>query len=149
MDIKEYLNQSYRLNQRIESHLLEIERLKEMSLSVSSICYDREIVQTTRSTDAYFVRCLSKIDELRCEIDKEVKKLVELKKQIRNLIMSVKNTDEQMVLMYRYIHNYTWEHIGEVLFADSRTVRRWHKQALEKLNVPQNPICIIDMPEMS
>ncbi len=146
MEIKYYLSQSYRLNQRIESNLLEIERLKEMSLSVSAICYDREVVQTTRNTEAHFVKCLMKIDELRSEIDEEVKKLIELKKQIRDLVMSVQNTDEQMVLMYRYLHNYTWEQIGQVLFADSRTVRRWHKQALENLKVPENPICIMDMP---
>lgn len=34
MKAKEYLNQSYRLDQRISSNLIEIERLKEMSLSV-------------------------------------------------------------------------------------------------------------------
>lgn len=119
---------------------------QEMSLSVSSICYDREVVQTTRNTEAYFVKYLIKIYELRCEIDEEVKKLIELKKQIRNLVVSVQNKDEQMVLMYRYIHNYTWEQIGEVLFADSRTARRWHKKALENLKVLENPICIMDMP---
>lgn len=149
MDIKEYLSQSYRLNQRIESNLLEIERLKEMSLSISAICYDREVVQTSRNTEANFVKCLVKIDELRREIDEEVKNLVSLKKQIRNILMTVDNTDEQMVLMYRYLHNYTWEQIGQVLFADSRTVRRWHKLALENLKVPEKPISIMDMPQMS
>ena len=40
MTVKEYLNQAYRLDKRIKSDLLEIERLKEMSLSVSAINYD-------------------------------------------------------------------------------------------------------------
>lgn len=149
MKAKEYLSQSYRLDQRIASNILEIERLKEMSYSVSAICYGREVVQTTRSTEAYFVKCLSKIDELRYEIDEEVKFLVKLRKQIRDTIMKVSNTDEKMVLMYRYLHNYTWEKIAEELFADSRTVRRWHKLALENVEVPENPILISDMPQMS
>lgn len=38
--------------------------------------------------------------------------MVELKKQIRDTIMSVGNTDEKMVLVYRYIQNHTWEQIG-------------------------------------
>ncbi|MFX3645096.1 sigma factor-like helix-turn-helix DNA-binding protein [Streptococcus suis] len=142
MEIKEYLSQSYRLNQRIESNLLEIERLKEMSLSVSAICYDREVVQTTRSTEAYFVKCLAKIDELRIEIDEEVKLMVELKKQIRDTIMNVENMDEKMVLVYRYIQNHTWEQIGEKLNADARTIRRWHGKAIKKVVLPENPIKI-------
>jgi|SRR3712207_1237409 len=140
MKVKEYLNQSYRLDQRISSNLIEIERLKEMSLSVSAICYDREVVQTTRNTEAYFVKCLAKIDELRCEIDEEVKLMVELKKQIRDTIMSVGNTDEKMVLVYRYIQNHTWEQIGEKLNADARTIRRWHGKAIQKVILPENPI---------
>lgn len=142
MEIKEYLSQSYRLNQRIESNLLEIERLKDMSLSVSAICYDREVVQTTRSTEAYFVKCLAKIDELRLEIDEEVKLMVELKKQIRDTIMNVENIDEKMVLVYRYIQNHTWEQIGEKLNADARTIRRWHGKAIKKVVLPEKPIKI-------
>ncbi|WP_068455445.1 hypothetical protein [Aedoeadaptatus pacaensis] len=56
--------------------------------------------------------------------------------------MTVKDTDEQLVLMYRYLHNYTWEHIGKVLFADARTVRRWHKKAPETTKAPEHPIRI-------
>lgn len=121
MEIKEYLSQSYRLNQQIESNLLEIERLKEMSLSVSAICYDREVVQTTRSTEAYFVKCLAKIDELSLEIDEEVKLMVELKKQIRDTIMNVENIDEKMVLVYRYIQNHTWEDLHLLILKNLET----------------------------
>ena len=42
--------------------------------------------------------------------------------------------------MYSYLHNYTWEQIGEVLFADAITVRKWHKKVLETMKVPENPI---------
>lgn len=142
MEKKDFLNQSYRLDQRISSNLIEIERLKEMSLSVSAIYYDKEVVQTTRNTEAYFVKCLAKIDELRCEIDEEVKLMVELKKQIRDTIMGITNTDEKMVLVYRYIQNNTWEQIGEKLNADARTIRRWHGKAIQKVILPENPIKI-------
>ena len=56
--------------------------------------------------------------------------------------IQIKNTDEQMVLMYRYRHNYTWTDIGEVLFADARTVMREYKKVLETTKVPENPIRI-------
>lgn len=142
MTVKEYLNQAYRLDKRIKSDLLEIERLKEMSLSVSAINYDKDYVQTSRSTEAYFVKCLSKIEELQREIDAEVRLLLALKVQIRELISGIEDTDQEMVLRYRYLHNFTWERIGQELFADSRTIRRWHKRALDRIKVPENPIVI-------
>jgi DNA-directed RNA polymerase sigma subunit (sigma70/sigma32) len=67
---------------------------------------------------------------------------VDLKEQNRGVIAKVENTDEQMVLRYRYLHNDTWEKIGEILKADSRTVRRWHDEALKHVKVPDEPIII-------
>ena len=50
------------------------------------------------------------------------------------------STDEQLVLRYRYIHNCTWEQIGNELNADARTIRRWHKDALQKVKIPPDAI---------
>lgn len=146
MNAKEYFSQSYRLDKKIESRILELKILKEMSISINSVNYENEKVQTSRKTDAPFIKSLEKIDELSRQIDEEVKVLVELKKQIRETITKVNNTDEKMVLTYRYLHNYTWERIGNVLHADARTVRRWHSLALEHTKLPNNPINIFNMP---
>lgn len=59
---------------------------------------------------------------------------------MRTVIEQVQNTDEQMVLRYRYIHNMTWEQIGDELKANSRTVRRWHGNALQHASLPDEPI---------
>jgi hypothetical protein len=56
--------------------------------------------------------------ELEHKIADELEMLSDLKKQIREVIEAVPDTDERMVLKYRYIHNYTWEQIGNELFAD-------------------------------
>ena len=58
------------------------------------------------------------------------------------MIDAVQDTNEQMVLRYRYIHNMTWEQIGDELLADARTIRRWHGSALQHVMLPENPICI-------
>ena len=68
--------------------------------------------------------------------------LSDLKKQIREVIEAVPDTDERMVLKYRYIHNYTWEQIGMELCADARTIRRWHGKALLHVTLPDDPIVI-------
>lgn len=137
MTPKEYLKQAYRLDHRINSDIAELGRLREMSRSISSPSLG-EKVQTNRNTDAPFVKCLERIYSLEEKINEEIDLLVNLKEEIRSVIDMVSNTDERMVLRYRYIHNYTWEQIGDVLGADSRTVRRWHGQALGHVTLPEN-----------
>lgn len=137
MTPKEYLKQAYRLDHRINSDIAELGRLREMSTSISSPSLG-EKVQTNRNTDAPFVKCLERIYALEEKINEEIDLLVNLKEEIRSVIDMVSDTDERMVLRYRYIHNYTWEQIGDVLGADSRTVRRWHGQALGHVILPEN-----------
>ena len=141
MTAKEYIRQAYRLDQKINSDLEEVAALREMASSVSSPQLS-ERVQTSRKGDAPFVRCLEKIIELEDKINKEIDLLVELKKEIRMVITTVEDTDERMVLKYRYVHNYTWEQIGNELHADARTVRRWHGKALLHVVLPENPITV-------
>ncbi len=141
MTPKEYLHQAYRLDHRINSDIEELTRLREMSVSISSPPLT-ERVQTGRSKDAPFVRCLYKIQELEEKINAEVDLYVDLKSEIRSIIEKVENTDEQMVLRYRYIHNMTWEQIGDELRADRTTVYRWHNTALHHVVLPENPIRI-------
>jgi len=141
MTAKEYLKQAYRLDHRIDSDIEELGRLRIMSTSISSPAIGEKI-QTNRGTDAPFLKCLESIFEQEEKIKEELDLLVELKHEIRSVIDTVSNTDERMVLRYRYIHNYTWEQIGDELGADSRTVRRWHGKALTHVVLPQKPISI-------
>lgn len=141
MRVKDYLHQAYRLDHRINSDIEEMSGLREMAASVSSPVFgDR--VQTTRNTEPPFVRCIEKIMALEKRINDEIDILVELKEQIRSIIDKVTDTDERMVLRYRYVHNYTWEQIGDELNADKSTVRRWHGNALLHVTLPDDPIII-------
>lgn len=141
MTAKEYLKQAYRLDHRINSDIAEMERLREMAASVSATDF-KEHYNPNRPTEAPFVHCLEKVFELQEKINAEIDNLIDLKDQMRDVIDKVANPDEQMVLRYRYIHNLTWEQIGDELCADESTVRRWHRQALNNVKVPESPILI-------
>lgn len=141
MRIKEYLHQAYRLDHRINSDIEEMARLRDMASSVSAPMFGDK-VQISRSNEAPYVRCIEKILTLEKRINDEIDTLVDLKEQIRGTIDKVTDTDERMVLRYRYVHNYTWEQIGDELNADKSTVRRWHGNALLHAEVPENPIVI-------
>lgn len=141
MTAKEFLRQAYRLDHRIHSDMAELERLREMASSVGSPGME-EHHNPNRLTEASFIRNLEKIWELQEKINQEIDRFVDLKEQIRNVIVTATNTDEQMVLRYRYIHNMTWEQIGDELHADRTTVYRWHNQGLSHVSLPENPILI-------
>ena len=141
MTVKEYLRQAYRLDNRINSDIKELERLRSMAYTISSPSLG-ERVQTSRNREAPFVRNIEKIMLQEEKIDKEIDTLVDLKAQMRDVIHKVKDVDEQFVLTYRYILNMTWDDIGCELSADNSTVRRWHGQALLHVQLPEEPIKI-------
>ena len=58
------------------------------------------------------------------------------------VIEAVSDPNERMVLRYRYIHNMTWERIGDELHAGETSIRRWHASALAHVVLPENPIII-------
>ena len=60
---KEYLQQAYRLDKRINSHIREKEELMQMATSVSSTQWKEDVVQTSKSGDAPFLRTLEKMWE--------------------------------------------------------------------------------------
>lgn len=141
MTTKEYLQQAYRLDQKINSDIAEVNALRGMAASVSSQqLSDR--VQTSRRGEAPYVRSLEKIMEMEDKINAEIDLLVDLKDEIRSIITTVANTDERMVLRYRYVHNYTWEQIANELHVDARTVRRWHGNALRHVVLPKKLIVV-------
>lgn len=136
MTAKEFLSQGYRLEQKIRLAKLEIENLKELSGSIGSPGFE-EHHNPNRPTDAPFVKTLMKIMELEDKVDKELKRLIGIREEIKAVIGEVSDTDEQLVLMYRYIHNLTWASIADEMHADERTVRRWHNKALSHVVVPE------------
>ncbi len=139
MTTKEYLLQAYRLDKIISSDLEEVKALQEIISGVSSVQLS-ERIQVTKNCDASFVKAVEKIMDLEQRINKEVEKLTSLKKEIRGIIIALDDRDEQMVLKYRYIHNYTWAQIASELDVDERTVRRWHSKALQHISIPQNTV---------
>lgn len=143
MTAKEYLRQAYRLDHRINSDIAEMERLWEMVGMVSSPRFEEHYnPNPNRPTEAPFMRRLEKVWDLEEKINREIDRLVDLKAQMREVIATASNMDEQMVLRHRYIHNMTWKQIGDELHADRTTVFRWHNTALQHITLPEEPIII-------
>lgn len=141
MHAKDYLGQAYRLDQRIKILQEDIEQLQELAGSVSSPGFE-EHYNANRNTEAPFVQTLNKMMERQDELNNKLQLMIKLKAEISDVIEQLESKDERLVLTYRYLRNWTWEKIGNMMYADERTIRRWHYSALSHVVVPENPtIC--------
>ena len=142
MNVKDYLRQGRLLDQRINYNL---RRLKEMRAGLDGLCSPQiraDKVQTSPDGDPPFVKALMRMSELNERIDQEIDLLVDLRNQIDATVRTVDNDDYQMLLLYRYIENRTWEDIGAELGVGKTTAKRWHQEALGMVQMPENPIII-------
>lgn len=136
MTAKEYLNQARHLDALINCRLREIDYWKDLSSGVSGMRFDGMPHSPNRPTEAPFVRCLEKIDEIQRSVEEKITYLVRLKEEINTAIDKLENRDEQLVLRYRYLDDCTWKEISRMLNVSLRTVHRIHGSALQNFSVP-------------
>ena len=136
MTAKEYLNQARHLDALINCRLREIDYWRDLSSSVSGTRFDGMPHSPNRPTEAPFVRCLEKIDEIQRSVEEKITYLVRLKEEINTAIDKLENRDEQLVLRYRYLDDCTWEEISRMLNVSLRTAHRIHGSALQNFSVP-------------
>lgn len=136
MTAKEYLRRAYRLDQQIDSHVAELEHLRELSSRIQSSKFG-ERVSGTRGAEASYTRIIDKITDMQQRINVEIDTLVDLKAELNIAIERVSDVDERLLLRYRYINNTSWDDIAKALNVSSRTVHRIHASALQNFVVPQ------------
>lgn len=135
MTAKEYLKQAYRLHERIDAHIAELEELRDMSTRIQGVSFE-EHFSSTRNTDAPFVKLIGKIMDMEARINSEIDRLVDLKAEMDMVIEQVEDIEERLLLRYRYLDNMTWDDIATRLSVSSRTVHRIHSAALQNFVVP-------------
>lgn len=135
MTAHEYLSQVYYLDRQIKYDLRELESLRELSIGLSAPNLG-ERVKSSSSGEPPFVKALERIWKQEERINSELKRMEELKEEIRNAIVNGTNADERCVLLYRYMQHMKLEEIGYELNVSISTIKRWYKSALSKIKVP-------------
>lgn len=135
MTAKEYLGQARHLDTLINCRLRELDYWRDLSSSVSGSNFETHY-NPNRPTEAPFVRCIAKIDEIEHEIAAKVSYLVGLREEINAAIDKLESREEQLLLRYRYLDNFSWEEISRMLCVSCRTVHRIHRSALQNFSVP-------------
>lgn len=135
MTRKEYLNQAYWLDRRIDSKLEQLSALKEMATKTTSIMND-DVVSHSRNLHS-LQDVISKIIDMQAEINNDIDHLVNLKQEIMQVIKGVQNPEHQILLEQRYLCFKSWESVAEELGYNVRHVYRLHDEAVEQIMIPE------------
>ena len=110
MTVKEYLGQAYRLDQRINSKLEQVDSLNELATKATSTLTG--MPKNPNKSKSIVADTVVKIIDLQTEINNDIDRLVDLKREIVAMIKSVSNTEHQTLLELRYLCFKSWEQIA-------------------------------------
>ena len=134
MTAKEYLNQAYWLDRRIDSKLEQLSALRDTATKTTAVM-DGEVVSHTRNVHS-LQDVIAKIIDMQEEINSDIDALVDLKRDIMRTIKGIENPEYQTLLELRYLCFKRWEEISVVMNYNLRHIYRLHDEALEKVIVP-------------
>ena len=131
MEKIEYLNQAYRVDQRINSKIEQIKSLRELATKATSTIVEDKVSSSSRYDK--MENAIIKIVDLENEINEDINDLVDLKVEVVKIIKEVKSTEEQMLLELRYLCFKSWEQIAVEMNYTIRHVYRVRDQAIKNL----------------
>ena len=136
MTAKEYLGQAYRLDQRINSKLEQLESLNELAMKVTSTLTG--MPKNPNRKISMVADAVAKIVDLQAEINRDIDFLVDVKCDMVRIIKSVDNAEYQTLLELRYLCFKTWEQIAVDMNYCIDNVYRIHRKALRAVTLPKS-----------
>lgn len=128
MTAREYLSQARMIDSRINSKLIELQRTRELATRATGTISD---MPRNPSPDLQQMENrVVKIVDLEKNINAEIDELVDLKKDIRELIAQIRKPEYRTLLELRYLGFKTWDAVAEEMGFEPRTVYRLHNNAL-------------------
>lgn len=136
MTAKEYLSQAFHIDQRIDSKLEQIMRLRESATKATMTLSDMPRsdspnLQPMEST-------IIKIIDLENEINRDIDRLVDLKREARDVISTLSDPEQQLILELRYLCYKSWDDIIETMGYSASNIYRLHGLALKNVVPPKD-----------
>ena len=132
---KKYLSQAFGLNQRIESKIDQIAVLNDLATK-ATVTYS-DMPKSPNRDGSRMEDAIIKIIDLESEINKDMMKLVELKKDIIRRVKAVESAELQTILELRYLSYMRWEEIAIELGYGIDNVYDLHRKALDEIEIPE------------
>lgn len=136
MTAREYLSQAHRLDQRIDAKIAQVATLNELATKCTSTLTG--MPRNPNRGTSTMADAVAKIVDLQAEINRDIDRLVDLKREMVAVIKAVENIEYQTLLEKRYLCYQTWEQIAVDMGYSVRQLYRLHDEALENVAIPQS-----------
>lgn len=136
MTAKEYLNQAFYINSRIDGKLKKAEMLRK-SLYGRGLNYENNGSNPNSSGDA-LGRAVAKVVDYENEANNMIDRLVSLRLEIETVIAEVVDDTQREVLERRYLYFQPWAQISLEMHYSVQHLYRIHGEALKNVDVPQD-----------
>ena len=129
---KEYLSQAYRIDQRINSKIEQVRSLRDLAEKATATLSDmpRNPSPNHHRMEDFLCKAL----DLESEINADLCRLIDTKREIVTVVKCVENRELQTLLEMRYLCYKTWEGIAVEMHFDLRWVYRLHGRALDEVD---------------
>jgi len=131
MKAKEYLSQAYRLDSRINSKIDQLGSLNDLATKCTSNISG--MPKAPNHGGSVLEDSIVKIIGLQDEINRDIDRLVDLKRELVKVIKAVDDIDCQLLLEGRYLCYKSWEQIAVEMGFRLRHVYEVHSAALNKV----------------
>ena len=129
MTAKEYLSQAHHLDQRIDAKIAQVASLNELATKCTTTLTG--MPRNPNRGGSTMADAVCKIIDLQNEIAADMDRLVQIKKDIVDVIAKVDDVKFRILLEKRYLCGETWEEITMSLYHNRRWVFRLHDKALD------------------
>ena len=128
MTAKVYLQQAYKLDQRVNNKLQHIESLRSLTQKVTAAMKESVVSHTSCVTS--LEDTIIRLMEAEGEMNQQIDALVNLKREIMQNLDRLGDCEYQLVLEKRYLFFQTWTEIAADLNIGLRWVHVIHTKAL-------------------
>jgi len=133
LSAQDYLSQAYRIDQRINSKIEQAQSLR--ALAEKAFATLTKTPKNKNKNIHHTENIIVKMADLETEINKDLNRLVDLKREIFTVVGCVEPVELQTLLELRYLAFRTWEQIAVELCFDLRHVYRLHGRALAEVEL--------------
>lgn len=133
MTAKDYLSQARVLDQAINARLERIARLRALVSGRAA----RTDGMPRGGAGVDWTETIIKIDEMERALDRDIDRLIDLKREIAEAIAAVPDMRYRTLLEYRYLCGWGWRRIARTMNYSEDWTRHAHGRALQMVRVPE------------
>ena len=133
MTAKDYLSQARVLDQAINARLERIARLRALVNGRAA----RTDGMPRGGAGVDWTDTVVKIDEMERALDKDIDRLIDLKREIAEAIAAVPDMRYRTLLEYRYLCGWSWRRIARTMNYSEDWTRHAHGRALQMVRAPE------------